>query len=70
MYGTVGKNNVSNNLTLDPSFVDAKHGNFRLSENSVAIDAGTFVDYGEFDLDGNVRVYNNTVDLGCYEYIR
>lgn len=69
MYGTVGKNNVSNNLTLDPSFVDAKHDNFRLSENSVAIDAGILADYGDIDLDGNIRVYNNTVDMGCYEYI-
>lgn len=70
MYGTVGKNVVSNNLTEDPSFVDESNGNFRLKENSIAIDKGIKVDYGELDLDKNMRVFNGTVDMGCYEYVK
>ena len=69
MYGEVGKNQVSNNLTKNPSFVDVSKNNYRLKENSIAIDKGVSVDCGEYDLDKNMRKYNGIVDMGCYEYV-
>ena len=70
IYGKVGKNIILNNLTDNPSFVDEEKGNFRLRENSIAIDKGVKVDCGEYDLDKNMRIYNGTIDMGCYEYIK
>ena len=57
----------------DIRFVDAANGDYRLVVGSAAIDAGnnSFVqllntEYG--DLDGEERIFNGTVDIGCYEY--
>ena len=68
MYGNVGDNDISNNLTKDPSFVDVSKSDFRLKENSIAIDKGVVVNCGNYDLAKNMRIYNGTVDMGCYEY--
>ena len=56
--------NITANLTK--SVIDA---NYRLRENSPAIDAGTndLVNLAR-DLDGNPRISNGTVDIGAYEY--
>lgn len=56
---------------VDPLFVDPANGNYRLSFGSPAIDAGTNSPGGglrDIDLDGNVRPYNGTTDIGAYEY--
>ena len=51
---------------ITKSVIDA---NYRLRENSPAIDAGTndLVNLAR-DLDGNPRISNGTVDIGAYEY--
>ena len=53
----------------DPGFVDATNGDYRLAEGSPCIDVGdnSYV-VTAVDLDGNVRIVNGTVDIGCYEY--
>ena len=57
-------------LLIDPIFVDAAAGDYRVMPSSLTRDAGT--DYEvmpEGDLDGNPRKSGETaVDLGCYEY--
>jgi len=52
----------------DPLFVNPNDGNFRLNQNSPAIDSGFFLAGGMLDLDGNPRVAGATVDMGAYEY--
>ena len=65
-----GEGNISN----IPEFVDMASGNYRLKSFSPCIDRGTN-DYwnGSFnkynDLDGNPRIIDGRIDMGCYEYI-
>ncbi len=72
--GTVNLINADENIDakdIDPLFVDATNGNFKLCSNSPAIDAGNnnLVPTGiQTDLNGNLRIYNSIVDLGCFEY--
>ena len=60
------------NLELDPLFLDTVNYNYRLSENSPCIDAGTQDTTGlnipNTDLDGNERIWNGRIDIGAYEY--
>lgn len=55
--------------TNDPKFVSV--GDYRLTIGSSAIGTGTNQTWmvGAKDLDGNDRIVNTTVDMGCYEYI-
>lgn len=57
-----------NNLQVDPLFADPANNNFTLSESSPAVGAGDngFVNF-TFDLVGNIRIQEGTVDMGCYE---
>jgi hypothetical protein len=59
------------NITNAPLFTDVSLGNFRLLEGSPCIDTGTNLPglTTAYDLDGNPRIYDDTVDMGCYEYI-
>lgn len=54
-----------------PKFVDTIANNFRLQPCSPAVDAGDNIIISTFeitnDLDGNPRIYRDTVDLGAYE---
>lgn len=52
----------------DPAFVDAANGDWHVGFGP-CVDAGTNQAWmvGATDLDGNERVQNNVVDLGCYE---
>ncbi len=58
-------------ITNDPEFVDLAANNFRLNEWSACIDTGNTaeVGWGATDLDGNPRIHDGKVDMGCYEYI-
>jgi hypothetical protein len=66
------------NISMDPRFVDAANGDFRMLSDSPCIDAGinTITDYTfpERDLAENFRIWdgdgNSTilVDMGAYEY--
>ncbi|MBN1670962.1 MAG: PKD domain-containing protein [Kiritimatiellae bacterium] len=59
------------NVAGNPGFCDAASGDFRLTQGSPCIDAGTndawMADAN--DLDGNIRVVNETVDIGAYERV-
>lgn len=58
------------NITTAPLFVDRQNGNYHLQILSPCIDTGdnsTVV--GSYDLDGIIRILNDTVDMGCYEFI-
>lgn len=58
------------NLDLDPMFLDAAGGDYRLSSASPCIDRGQpkFAPYpGEVDAAGDTRVQNCRVDMGAFE---
>lgn len=59
---------ATSHTTVDPLFVDAVNGNFRLQPSSPCKDAGVnaFV-LSLTDLDGNPRIQNGIVDMGPYE---
>jgi hypothetical protein len=59
------------NLSLDPGFIGASSGNYRLGRGSPCINQGnnTAVSPGvTTDLDGNPRIAGQAVDMGAYEY--
>jgi len=57
------------NFTLDPSFVNASGGDFRLQSGSPCINTGNYLSWmsGGTDLLGNPRLFNGIVDRGAYE---
>jgi len=58
------------NISADPLFLDIENGNYRLSDDSPCIDAGTTLvemALGAEDLDGSIRHYGLSVDMGAYE---
>ena len=60
---------LANNLTDDPTFVDAATGDFRLRETSPAIDAGADLRSAGVtaDHEGTPRPRGKAFDLGAYE---
>jgi len=60
--------NEINCIPDDPLFVDPAGNDYHLQEGSPCINAGTNA-YAlmPYDLDGNPRIYDGTVDMGCYE---
>jgi len=64
-----GSGNVqSNNLTTNPNFVNASNGDFHITSNSPARDAGTALSQVPCDHDGNARPAGSAYDIGAYEY--
>ena len=64
-----GYDGGANILDVDPRFVNPEEGDFKIRSNSPAIDVGdgSVID-AEFDLAGEERVINGSVDLGAYEF--
>ncbi|MEM6722498.1 MAG: choice-of-anchor Q domain-containing protein, partial [Bacteroidota bacterium] len=65
-----GVTDNGNNTDLDPQFTDPENGDLRLTACSPLIDAGdntAVLSVMDPDPDGDVRIYNGTVDLGAYE---
>ena len=58
------------NITNSPMFVTPT-ADYHLLEDSPCIDSGTNLPWmtGAADLDGNPRIYDGTVDMGCYEFV-
>ena len=59
-----------NSQFANPDFVDSATNNFHLASSSPALKKGLVLSssiVGTEDLDGNPRVLNGTIDLGCYE---
>ena len=56
--------------TADPAFADAANGDYHISAGS-CVDAGSNQSWmnSTTDLDGNNRIINDRVDIGCYEYL-
>jgi hypothetical protein len=66
-------NTATNNIFVDPQFVNKDTGDWRLSRESPCVNAGTneaWMD-NSTDLDGRHRrdVFSGQVDMGCYEYL-
>lgn len=55
----------------DPRFKDAANGDFTLALNSPCKNKGVMESWmdGAYDLAGNVRVFKDVPDIGCYELI-
>jgi parallel beta-helix repeat protein len=64
-----GTNTVlSNNLTINPSFIDPVHDNFKIQPASAAIDEGVVLSEVPNDFDGVPRPQGSAYDVGAYEY--
>lgn len=61
--------NEGGNLTIDPLFHDPAGGDFHVTSNSPALNAGLNAapDLSDTDLDGNPRILDGIVDIGAYE---
>ncbi len=61
------------NIEQDPLFIGTGIHPFELEIDSPCIDSGTFslpfgFEFPEFDLAGNIRTYNDSIDMGAYEW--
>ncbi len=68
-FGHEGKGNIEQ----DPHFIGTGIHPFALDIDSPCIDSGTFslpfsFEFPEFDLLGNSRTYNDSIDMGAYEW--
>ena len=59
---------ASNNLTTDPSFVNAATGDFHLQSGSTAINQGATLSEVPDDFNGTRRPQGSAYDIGALEY--
>jgi hypothetical protein len=61
---------TQNNIDLAPQFFDQVNGDYHTQSTSSCIAAGTTnaPSLPATDLDGNPRIINGAVDMGCYEF--
>ncbi len=59
---------IHGKLNVDPKFIDTTNGQYQLSLNSPARDAGQNSSCTSKDFDGDARPYNVTCDIGMDEY--
>jgi len=66
--GSVSSPDIVSNS--NPLFVNSAGGDYHLTSTSPAKDLGnnSYISGVSTDLDGLTRIYNTTVDLGCYEF--
>ena len=68
------EDNYQNMIEEDPLFINEGTHNYQLLAKSPCIDKGNPRLDGLFiplsDLAGNIRIYNNRIDMGCYEWNR
>ena len=58
------------NMMVDPCYVDAAAGDYRLRPDSPCVDAGMSSEaFGASDLLGGMRVRGGGVDIGCFEFV-
>ena len=58
------------NMMVDPCYVDAAAGDYRLRPDLLCVDAGVAgAAVGATDLLGGMRVRGGGVDLGCFEFV-
>ena len=60
------------NINSHPLFMDSSALDYQLTEGSPCINSGTNLPWmapPTTDLEGNERIYDGTVDMGCYEFI-
>ncbi|MBM4055130.1 MAG: DUF1565 domain-containing protein, partial [Planctomycetes bacterium] len=61
--------NDLNSLFKDPVFVNLDEPDLHISSTSPAINAGEEISgVGDYDIDGEDRIQNNTIDIGADEY--
>jgi hypothetical protein len=62
--GWIGEGNIDE----DPMFLNPSNNDYHLLNNSPCVNAGSnsYI-FWDYDLDGNPRVYDGIVDMGCYE---
>ncbi|CAL2105085.1 putative repeat protein (TIGR02543 family)/predicted secreted protein (Por secretion system target) [Tenacibaculum sp. 190524A02b] len=71
-FSTIPSGSVSNVLNADPQFTNAASNDFSLQATSTAIDAGdnnSLPFSVGYDVAGNPRLYNGTVDMGAFEQV-
>ena len=71
-YPPITEDRYVDMIKSNPMFVDADNRDYHLTQNSPCINTGTADISGLFipdtDLDGNPRVFNGRIDMGCYEW--
>lgn len=64
----VGTNNIVGNANFVSASANATLADFHTQSSSFAINAGTITNAPVTDKDGNERLSNGFVDIGCYEF--
>ncbi len=64
-----GTNTIVGNAGFVNPTINFATANFHIQSNSLAINVGTTTNAPLTDKDGIVRLANNLIDIGCYEYL-